>query len=312
MQQTEINLEQAELTCWCHIAPFGEFTRIERHGDAETVITQLLDRTAYEQVLAAFKGPEVLVDFEHRAQNTDDTTAGAWVQQLAIRESGLWGLLKFTDVGTAAVRGRRLRFLSPVWHLDDTGRPIALKNVALTNVPYFKNLRPVLNKAPTQNQPGEPTGDPQPKEHTMKDLAAFFGLPEAASEAEIIAAAKAAQEQIKTLQKRIAELENVQLTAEAETVAETNKDRIQNKDRFVKLYVQNKELAMNMLGTLAAPTATTPPVTNTKDAKLPSFAAGTPAAAVQNKYDEWRAMPEGEQKENFLFTHAAAINESAP
>lgn len=286
-----VEMQDGELTAWCHLAPFGEFPGMQ--GGKE--VTQVCDRAAFEQLLAAF-APEVLVDFEHRAENTGDTAAAAWVQELQIRDDGLWGLLRFTDAGAEAARGRRLRFLSPVWPLDADGRPAALKSVAFTNTPNF-DLRPVLNKA-------APGGETQqtPKGPNMKELAALYGLPETATEAEILAAAKAAKEQAGALEARLAELEKAALETEAEKAAEENAAKIENKEKFKELYVANKDFAMKMLAAVKAPPA--PPVLNKSDARKPRDVFGP---AVQNKLAEYRAMPAGKAKDAFLRDHAAEL-----
>ena len=284
-----ITLEANTQEVWCQLAPFGTFKG--KRGDE--VVDQVCDRQAFEQVIAAFT-PEVLVDFEHRAENTDDTSAAAWVQGLEIRDDGLWGNLRFTDIGAEAVRGRRLRFLSPVWTLDADGRPDALKSIALTNTPNF-NLRPVLNKelAGAEQKPPKGTSN-------MKELAALYGLPETATEAEILAAAQAAQAQLAELGKRLADLESATLNTEAEKVADENEDKIANKAKFVELYVANKDVALGLLGTLKAPAA----VTNKAAVRTPA-SFSTP---VQNKLTQYESLPEGKEKAAYLRANAVEIN----
>lgn len=295
--QKPIELKDGELTIWCQLSPYGEFPG---KRDGEDVV-QICDRQAFEQVISRFK-PEVLVDFEHRAENSDDTTAAAWVQKLEIRDSrtdgdpnaGLWGLLRFSDIGAEAVRGRRDRFLSVVWPLDADGRPALLKSVALTNTPNF-DLRPILNKAPG--------GETKKGQNQMKELAALYGLdPETATEADVLAAAKAAKEESDGLKSRVAELEKKSLTSEAEAVADKNPNKVCNKAEFVKLYVQNKDMALAFLATVKEAA----PVTNKANAKKPADVFGTP---VQNKLTEYEKMSDGKAKRQFLRDNAEEIND---
>lgn len=299
-EANQIELKDGELTVWCQLAPFGEFAGAREGADGKPErVTQICDQAAFEQVSAAFK-PEVLVDFEHRAENSDDTTAAGWVQELEIRNGrsegpqfGLWALIRFSDLGAEAVRGRRLRFLSPVWPLDASGRPALLKSVALTNTPNF-NLRPVLNKAQG--------GEPKKGQTQMKELAALYGLPETATEAEILAAAKADKDNSAALQQRIAELEKKALTSEAEGVANANPNKVCNKARFIELYVQNKDMALALLATVRE----AKPVCNKADAKKPEDVFSSP---VQNKLAQYEAMPEGKARREFLRENAAEIND---
>jgi phage I-like protein len=302
-EKKQIDLPDGELTVWCQIAPFGSFPGVREDADGKPeTVTQLCDVTAFRQVVAAF-APEVLVDFEHRSENSDDTSAAAWVEMLEVRDfrlsdgsgnekSGLFGLLRFTDTGAEAVRGRRLRFLSPVWPLDSEGRPVLLKSVALTNTPNF-DLRPVLNKAPG--------GETKKGQTRMKELAALYGLPETATDAEVLAAAKAAKEESDGLKSRVAELEKNSLTAEANDVCDKNPNKVCNKADFVKLYVENKAMALAFLATVREAA----PVCNKADAKKPFGVFG---GAVQNKLTQYEALPEGKEKRQFLRDNAGEIN----
>jgi phage I-like protein len=289
--QKPVELKDGELIVWAQLAPFGVFPGM-RDGK---VVPQVCDRAAFEQVIAAFK-PEVLMDFEHRSENSDDTAASAWVQELRISDAdGLEGLLRFTDDGAKAVISRRLRFPSPVWPLDGGNRPTYLKSVALTNTPNF-DLRPVLNKAAG--------GEPQKGQAKMNKLAALYGLPETATEDDILAAAKAAQDKLTALETRVAEMDKAALKKEGEAVAEQNKAKVCNKAKFVELYVQNKAFALSLLDTVGQAA----PVCNKKAAKNPADVFGQ-GDAVQNKLDQYSAMPEGTEKAKFLRDHAAEIND---
>lgn len=297
-----IALPDGELIVWAQLAPFGEHPGM-RDGEP---ITQLCDRKAFEQVIAAFE-PEVLMDFEHRSENTDDTSASAWVQKLRMSDTdGLEGLLRMTKDGAEAVRTRRLRYPSVVWPLDGQNRPRFLKSVALTNTPNL-DCRPVLNKGPS-GEDLRPVlnkaqgGEPKKGQTQMKELAALYGLPETATEAEILAAAKADKDNSAALQQRIAELEKKALTSEAEGVANANPNKVCNKAKFIELYVQNKDMALALLATVRE----AKPVCNKADAKKPEDVFSSP---VQNKLAQYEAMPEGKARREFLRENAAEIND---
>lgn len=293
-----------DLKVWCHLAPFGEFKRIWNNQE----ITQLCDKQAFEALIASFE-PEGLVDFEHQSEDSWDTSAAGWAQELRLAEDGLEVLINFTDIGAETVRNRRLRFLSPTWSLDAAGRPVAISSIALTNKPYF-DLRPVLNKETGTESPAAEAGQKKTpnKEriHTMdtKQIALALGLAEDASVEDILAAIKAVQESATTLENRLEELENKQLEEEAKNVADEHEEKIENKEAFQKLYVSNKEIALQMLATLKAP-APAKPVTNKAAAKPPAAFTG---GAVKNKLEEYEAMSEGKEKVAFLRANAKEIN----
>lgn len=254
-----IDIPKDTLYAWCQIAPQGEFTRKREDG---TEYTQLLDAAAFERITTAFNDADrdVLLDFEHRSETTDDSRAAGWIRQLRVQDGVLEALIRFTPEGSAAVRDRALRYLSPAWTLGPDNRPTALASVGLTNVPYFTQLRPVLNKAGGV-EPQTPT-----KGKAVKELALLFGLAEDASEADILAAVKKYKE----------EQDGKAVAAEAEQVAAANSAKIADKAAFVKAYCQNKEVALAALNALKAPAT----VVNRADAKTPSFKTGEGAKAL--------------------------------
>lgn len=291
------------------LSPFGEFSGLL---DGRRVI-QTCDQAAFERLVANFSG-EVLVDFEHKAELGGDTEAAAWVQGLRIDPAkGLMATFKFTDVGAEAVANRRLRFLSPVWSLDAEGRPERLVSVGLTNKPNLP-VAPLLNRqddngaasplmkggsAAHDNDTGAPPPqNPQHKEHEMKEqLIAALGLAPEATDEEVVSAVAA-------LKQRCDEQEAAALNAEAEQVAEENKERICNKEAFKALYVQNRESAKAFLACTkpAAPRT----VINRAEARppLPLAAQADSDAVLLNK---WTAMAEGPEKDAFLALNKAAI-----
>lgn len=236
------------------LSPFGDFPGIL---EGKRVI-QTCDRAAFGRLLANFSG-EVLVDFEHKAEQGGDTEAAAWVQALRVDpEQGLIATFRFTDIGAEAVANRRLRFLSPVWELDDDGRPERLVSVGLTNKPNLP-VRPILNRDGGAAQPVEDKDTTPMKEQ----LIAALGLAPEATDDDIVAAVAA-------LKQRCEEQDAAALNAEAEQVVEENKDRIANKAAFKALYVKNREAAKAMLACLAPAAKPAPAVCNRAEARIPN------------------------------------------
>lgn len=239
------------------LSPFGNFPNVTDEGER---IVQVCDRAAFERVVANFS-EELLVDFEHDAETGGSTTAAAWVQKVFIDdELGLMAVFKFTDLGAEAVTQRRLRFLSPVWTLDEAMRPERLISVGLTNKPNLP-VRPLLNRAPGLVNV-EDKG-----QNTMKEqLIALLDLAEGASEEEIVAAVQAVVQRDK-------DAAEAALNAEAEAVADENAERIANRAEFVKFYRANRDAARAFLGTLRvpnkAPAQPKQPVCNRSAAKAP-------------------------------------------
>ena len=271
-----IAIPKGTLIVWCETAPQGEFTRKREDGSE---YTQLLDDTAFDRLIKAFDaaGRDVLLDYEHRSQTTDDSRAAGWITKLRVKDGILETLIRFTPGGAAAVTDKDLRYLSPVWALGPDNRPLALASVGLTNVPYFDQLRPVLNRAGGAEQQHKPKGK------AVKELALLFGLAEDASEADILAAAKKYKE----------EQDGKAVAAEAERVAAANSAKIGDKAAFVKAYCANKDVAMAALNSVKAP----PPALNRADARPPSFKADAPKALNRAEFKKaLAAQPPGKRQ----------------
>lgn len=240
------------------LSPFGDFPGV-LEGQR---VMQHCDQAAFERIVANFAG-EVLVDFEHRAELGGSTEAAAWVQSLRIDPAkGLMATFRFTDKGAEAVANRRLRFLSPVWLLDSEGRPEQLISVGLTNKPNLP-VRPLLNRA------GEEVPNVEEKDTPMKEqLIALLGLQPEASDELIV-------QRVQAIVEKLGEMQEEALNAEAEACASENKDKLCNKEAFKRLYVQNKQLALDLLACVKAPKAPEPepkPVCNKAEAKTPTEA----------------------------------------
>ncbi len=297
------------------LSPFGNFPGMR--GDERVI--QRCDRAAFAAVVKNFR-PEVLVDFEHHAETGGDTEAAAWVQCLRVDPvKGLLATFRFTDAGASAVANRRLRFLSPVWELDPAGRPTRLVSVGLTNKPNLP-VRPVLN---TRMEPRAATGKPQgrgakPHPETIRDsrftihvfntnkgttmepdtneptpaapdfrarLLEILGLGPDADDAVILQAAE-------NLAQVAAEAQEAALNAEADAVAEENKDKIANRDAFKRLYVANRDAVRATLACLKAP-APAPAARPVCNAARRPAAPANPLAACNSPEERCAAIERG-------------------
>jgi len=139
---------------WYQLAPLGDFAH------AAAGLIQVVDAEACTAMASRFKADAavqnfagLLVDFDHFS--LDDrarSEAAGWIVNVESRDTGLWANIRWSDVGEAAVKGGRYRFLSPVWARSgcvDLGngrvRPVRLLNAAVTNDPNLKGMCPLCN-----------------------------------------------------------------------------------------------------------------------------------------------------------------------
>jgi phage I-like protein len=109
--------------------------------------------------------------------------AFGWMKNLCADESGaVWADVEWTERGRDAVSKKEYRFISPVFAFNKEGEINCILRAALTNSPNL-NL-PALNSERLENNFEE-------RKFMNKELLAALGLPETATEADALAAAKA-------------------------------------------------------------------------------------------------------------------------
>ena len=103
------------------------------------------------QKIAENTTDEVLVDAEHQSEKGGTTEAKGWLSKLNfVPGKGLFGSIKWTDIGRKLVENRVFRWLSPSWLIDTvTKEPVAMTSVALTNKPsQMGRIDPIINQEP--------------------------------------------------------------------------------------------------------------------------------------------------------------------
>lgn len=157
--------------------------------------TQVIDQIALAAIVNNFRTeayedpdfPGMLVDADHLSHDLEnDTAALAWLKDVDIRNGQLWGRLDLTDLGQAAVDGKRYKFFSteyPADALEDLGngrvRPKRLSGLAFTNRPNNRGGKPISNRSIPDAEKETQTD--------MKNIAEKLGLPADADEAAILA-----------------------------------------------------------------------------------------------------------------------------
>ena len=118
-------------------------------------------------------GREVLVDRDHASSKPGldrDTSAQGWASEFEVREGqGLFGKVKWSDLGKKLVENRVFRWLSPVFKLGSDKKPVDMQAIALTNTPSQILLKPVLNQAAVEETAEEVEKQEESKQET-KDM----------------------------------------------------------------------------------------------------------------------------------------------
>ena len=119
-------------------------------------------------------GREVLVDRDHASSKPGlerDTSAQGWASEFEVREGqGLFGKVKWSDLGKKLVENRVFRWLSPVFKLGSDKKPVDMQAIALTNTPSQILLKPVLNQAAGAETAEEVEKQEESKPEETKDM----------------------------------------------------------------------------------------------------------------------------------------------
>lgn len=180
------NRFSAPVDGWIQISPLGDFP----HGSG---VVQVVDEAALQALANSYAG-DLLLDFDHESSDpTKRTTAAGWIDAVEARPDGLWGHVRWSAAGEAALANGEYRYVSPVWDVEKLGpkqvRPIRLLEAGLTNKPNIKTLKPISNRqqdagggAPGLGTPAEAAT--KEKHQTMKLINRALDLsPDASEEA---------------------------------------------------------------------------------------------------------------------------------
>jgi phage I-like protein len=112
--------------------------------------------------------------------------AVGWVREMQARDDGLWGRVEWTAEGQSLVAGRAYRGISPVVMHDTSKKITSLANASLVNRPNLRGLAALHAEETSMS--------------FMERLAKMLGLPEGATEDQVMAAleAKMADKSVKT------------------------------------------------------------------------------------------------------------------
>ncbi|SIQ24031.1 Mu-like prophage I protein [Rhizobium sp. RU35A] len=156
---------------WLHLLPATEFSGVDGRGPYAAP-----DMNALISAFAA-DGRKLAVDENHSIDLAGKaglpSPARGWIVELQAREDGLWGRVEWTDEGAALVQGKAYGYLSPVFQ-HSTSKPYRIAKVlrvALTNSPNLEFLTSLHH---------------QRESDMLEQLRKALGLPETATEAEIL------------------------------------------------------------------------------------------------------------------------------
>ncbi|MBI4643998.1 MAG: hypothetical protein HY743_09840 [Deltaproteobacteria bacterium] len=127
---------------WFRLLPLGEVRAVNRPSFS-------VDRAALERLVAAFRerGNDLVIDYEHQTMTGEQAPAAGWIKDLEVRDDGLWAKVEWTAKAREYLQNREYRYFSPVMQMNkETGAPLALYHVGLTNFPAINDLPALVAK----------------------------------------------------------------------------------------------------------------------------------------------------------------------
>lgn len=216
---------------WVQLATFGSMKTVDGRGPYKV--------TAPADIIAASfrsgRTDKLPVDYDHAidvaAPKGLPAPAAGWISRMEARSDGIWGLVEWTPNAVRQITEKEYRFLSPVIMHTSDNEVLAIVRASLTNNP---NLTLKSLNAAEQ-------GHSMDQEQFIRELRAALGLPEDASEAAIIEAAKTTKSTNSADPARFVPIETFQ-----QTVAELNKLRsglsLESAEREVDIIIREGRL----------------------------------------------------------------------
>lgn len=232
----------------------------------------------------------ILCDVDHSSVDTNKTQAAGWVTNIWVDEEAkrLKGTLQVSESGAELLNGLEYRYVSPVLLFTEDNWPYYLDSIALTNTPRLQELRPVYNSKNFCEDKNVNITENNLEETYMNDIKTILGLPEEATEEDIVNAVKEMVDKLNGIAER-------EIAEEAEEAVNECGIEDEKKEEIVNCYKQNPALVKSVLNCFKkAPVSM---VANAQEAVKPEL---TDAEKLKREY---AALKGGKDKVDFLKAH---------
>lgn len=162
------------------ILPLGHVK--SRQGDF------FVDDESYRIMSKVFKerNIDIVVDYEHQTLQNVQAPAGGWIKELILGTDAIIAKVEWTPKAREYIQNKEYKYLSPVVLVREKDhKAIVLQSVALTNTPAIDGMFAIVNSLDIETQYNNLHGG---TEMDIKKLAELLGLPEEATEEDILKA----------------------------------------------------------------------------------------------------------------------------
>ncbi|MEI0606859.1 phage protease [Brachyspira pulli] len=145
----------------------------------------------------------VVIDENHKIDYTagtgQSTEAMGWMHDFFVKEdNSVWALVEWTESGSAKIKSKEYKYISPVYEVDKNGNIISILRAAITNNP---NLRlTALNNKQNEFAERQLLGENSNKGDNMsKEINNALGINESASDSEVLNAINKTKNELESL-----------------------------------------------------------------------------------------------------------------
>lgn len=144
------------------------------------------------------RGLDIVVDYEHQTLENVQAPAGGWIKDIYLQDGAITAKVEWTPTARNYLKNKEYRYLSPVILVRKSdNKATVLHSVALTNTPAIDGMFPIINSVDLdQYDEGGKTMD-------LKALAKMLGLPDEATEEQILAKIKEMLGEVEQLKEEI-------------------------------------------------------------------------------------------------------------
>lgn len=147
----------------------------------------VVDSESFAAMKKAFeeRGVDVVIDYEHQTLSDVQAPAGGWIKELLLEDDAIAAKVEWTPRAAEYLKNKEYRYLSPVVLVRKFDqKAVVLHSVALTNTPAIDGMFPIINSMDINTSEGGENN----MEEFLKKLAALLGLPETATQNDIMKA----------------------------------------------------------------------------------------------------------------------------
>jgi len=176
-----------------------------------------VDQESFQRIRNTFKNRaiDIVIDYEHQTLEDVQAPAGGWIKDIILQDGAIAAKVEWTPKAQEYLKNKEYRYLSPVVLVRKSdNKAVVLHSVALTNTPAIDGMFAIINSINIDEDEIEGGNNMD-----LKKLAELLGLPEDATEEQIMQAIQMVVGELGKLQEQLKKKDG----SEGETEVVANK-----------------------------------------------------------------------------------------